>query len=177
MDLGSPADGNLLTHGRPVSHLSEDAQSIRGTLRWRISPVDPTARCPGTPGFRHRFGRSVAGISRQPRCRTDPDRSEFMAEKVLIVGASGIAGSAIVEPARAASRGSIGYEAADRRAYAVSTSDETHAPPMNRAERRALAAKTRQRTPRRCACCAPDPDKHDHSQSDAGQPSLANQSA
>lgn len=48
--------------------------------------------------------------------------------------------------------------------------DELHAPPMNRAERRALAAKTRQRTPQRCACCAPHVGTHDHDASDAGRP-------
>ncbi|CAN5501837.1 hypothetical protein BH10PSE12_BH10PSE12_08380 [soil metagenome] len=48
--------------------------------------------------------------------------------------------------------------------------DEPHPPPMNRAERRALAAKTRQRTPQRCACCAPQADAHDHDASHVGQP-------
>lgn len=46
---------------------------------------------------------------------------------------------------------------------------ETHAPPMNRAERRALAARTRERTPRRCACCAPGVEKHEHEKGDEGQ--------
>jgi len=46
---------------------------------------------------------------------------------------------------------------------------DTHAPPMNRAERRSLAAKSRDRTPRRCACCAPDVEKHEHAKGAEGR--------
>jgi len=56
----------------------------------------------------------------------------------------------------------------------MTTPDEIQTPPMNRAERRALAARNRERTPRQCACCAPHAHSHavahDHDAAHAGQP-------